>query len=362
MSTETAKIIGLTGPLASGKGVLADKLKTEGWTYFSLSQIVREEAREQGLQETRENLIAVGNKLRADYGLGVLAEKCLTRIKEKENLEKIVIDGIRNPGEVDVLKTAKNFFLIGIDAPAYLRYQRALARARTSDPAELEKLKATDEKDVAIGIYQCLEKSDVVVYNFKKDLIALTKEFDEIMYKNDLKLKPLTRPSKEEYYWSIALAVAQRATCLRRRFGAIIINLDKIVSTGYCGAPRNTPNCIDLGKCYRDILKIAPGQGYDKCRSVHAEENAMMHASWQDMRGAVMYIAGQDLTKGSQPVVEATPCSMCKRKIMNSQIEKVITKESSGLLRTYLTEEWRIRQRENPFEDTAYGSSNPKKT
>ncbi|MCX6775024.1 MAG: AAA family ATPase [DPANN group archaeon] len=186
MVLDGVKAVGFTGPLASGKGVLTDKLKEDGWPYLSLSQIVRDEATQQKVEHTRDNLISIGNKLRADYGLGILAKRTISKI-EQLAYGMVVIDGIRNPYEVDELRAGiSKFFLIGVDAPAELRYERALARARTSDPAELEKLKAADERDIAIGIYDCIQKSDVVICNANKTIAELHKELYDIMQQNKL--------------------------------------------------------------------------------------------------------------------------------------------------------------------------------
>ena len=89
----------------------------------------------------------------------------------------------------------------------------------------------------------------------------------------------MERRDKENYYLDIAETVAERGTCLRRNFGAIIVNKDQIISTGYVGAPRGRRNCIDLGYCVRESLQIPRGERYELCRSVHAEANAIIHAS-----------------------------------------------------------------------------------
>jgi dCMP deaminase len=350
MELNKVKTIGLTGPLASGKGVIAEKLKSDGWTYLSLSQVVREIAKERGIGETRENLIKLGNQLREDYGLGVLAEKVFDKAKlildSNNTLDKIVIDGIRNPGEVDALrKNLPNFFLIGVDAPAYLRHKRALERAKTSDPAKLEELKATDEKDIAIGIYDCLEKSNAVIYNFNKTIDDLHRELYGIMHEHNL-----IRPPKDAYYLGIARAVALRATCLRRKYGAIIVNNDQIVSAGYAGAPRGVPNCTDIGFCYRKERKIPSGQNYDLCRSVHAEMNAINHAGRERTLDAKIYIHGIDLENNGK-IADGKPYLLCKRSIINAGISEVITSTKTGEIKHYLVKDWIEELKKDPFAD-----------
>ena len=102
------------------------------------------------------------------------------------------------------------------------------------------------------------------------------------------------RTSKENYYLDIADAVSERATCLRRRYGAIIVHNDEIISTGYNGAPRGRRNCTDLGYCTREAMQIPSGQRYELCRSVHAEANAIISAARRDTMNATMYLSGRD--------------------------------------------------------------------
>jgi dCMP deaminase len=136
------------------------------------------------------------------------------------------------------------------------------------------------------------------------------------------------RPSKKEYYLDLALNVSKRGTCLRRNFGAVIVNRDEIVSTGYSGAPRGAKNCIDIGSCPRQKANIPAGERYELCRSVHAEANAIISAERQKMIGGVMYLAGEKASDGS--LAEAEPCKMCKRFIINAGIKKVVALQPNG--------------------------------
>ena len=99
----------------------------------------------------------------------------------------------------------------------------------------------------------------------------------------------MERRDKINYYLDIAEAVTQRCTCLRRKYGAIIVRNDEVISTGYAGAPRGRKNCTDLGYCIRAARKIPRGERYELCRSVHAEANAIISASRQEMLGATLY-------------------------------------------------------------------------
>lgn len=137
----------------------------------------------------------------------------------------------------------------------------------------------------------------------------------------------MERRDKINYYLDIAETVAERATCLRRRFGAIIVKNDQIISTGYAGAPRGRKNCTDLGFCAREKMNIPRGERYELCRSVHAEQNAIIHASRSDMIDATLYLVGREVSTGEY-IVNASSCAMCKRAIINSGISTVIVRDS----------------------------------
>ena len=137
----------------------------------------------------------------------------------------------------------------------------------------------------------------------------------------------MNRRDKINYYLDIATAVLERGTCLRRSYGAIIVKNDEIISTGYTGAPHGRKNCIDLGFCRRIAMNIPRGQRYELCRSVHAEENAIISASRRDMIGATLYLVGRDMETG-QFVEGASSCAMCKRSIINAGIEKVVIRNT----------------------------------
>ena len=137
----------------------------------------------------------------------------------------------------------------------------------------------------------------------------------------------MDRVSKENYYLDIAESVLERATCLRRVYGAIIVKNDEIISTGYNGAPRGRKNCVDIGYCAREAMKVPRGERYELCRSVHAEANAIISASRRDMVGGTLYLAGKDAATG-QILSDATSCSMCRRLIINAGLEKVVIRTS----------------------------------
>ena len=147
------------------------------------------------------------------------------------------------------------------------------------------------------------------------------------------------RTGKDDYYLDIADAVANRSTCLRRKYGAIIVRNDEIISTGYNGAPRGRRNCIDLGHCTREEMKIPSGERYELCRSVHAEANAIISASRRDMLDATMYLAGRDAKTG-EPLHNAASCAMCRRLIINAGIAKIVCREGERGMSVTTVREW----------------------
>ena len=150
---------------------------------------------------------------------------------------------------------------------------------------------------------------------------------------------PLNRPDKTNYYLDIAQTVAQRSTCLRRAFGAIIVKNDIIISTGYNGAPRGRKNCVDMNFCMRDHLGIPRGERYEMCRSVHAEANAIIAASREQMLGATLYMACIDVKSGTL-MPGTCSCMMCKRQVINAGISEVIVRENETEYTVYKVEDW----------------------
>ena len=137
----------------------------------------------------------------------------------------------------------------------------------------------------------------------------------------------MERVNKRNYYLDIAQTVLERATCLRRVYGAIIVKNDEIISTGYNGAPRGRKNCVDLGYCTREQLKVPRGERYELCRSVHAEANAIISAQRRDMVGASIYLVGRDARSG-ELLHDATSCPMCRRMIINAGLDEVVIRRT----------------------------------
>jgi len=146
-----------------------------------------------------------------------------------------------------------------------------------------------------------------------------------------------TRPGWDQYFINIAKAVAARATCLRRRYGAVITKDNVIVSTGYNGAPSGMEDCLEANKCTRKELQIPHGERYELCHSVHAEANAIIRASADELRGATIYISGCDAGAGE---CLSEPCMMCKRMILNAGIGKVVHSDGCGSYHIITPADW----------------------
>lgn len=148
------------------------------------------------------------------------------------------------------------------------------------------------------------------------------------------------RTSKDLYYLGIAKEVSRRSTCFRRSIGAIIVRDDQIISTGYVGAPRKTKDSLEHGFCLRDKLGIPHGQRYELCRSVHAEQNAIINAA----RAGVSLLGGDMYIFGSEPEAEtpinALPCYICKKMIVNCGLDRIVCSTAEGGAQVFRVEDW----------------------
>jgi len=150
----------------------------------------------------------------------------------------------------------------------------------------------------------------------------------------------MARIDKENYYLDIAQTVLERSTCLRRHYGAIIVQNDEIISTGYNGAPRGRKNCADLGLCAREALNIPSGERYELCRSVHAEANAIISAARSETLGATLYMVCRD-PKTGELLPGSTSCAMCRRLIINAGIARLVIRDTATEYRVVdVQKEW----------------------
>jgi dCMP deaminase len=160
------------------------------------------------------------------------------------------------------------------------------------------------------------------------------------------------RRDKINYYLDIAETVAKRGTCLRRNYGAIIVKNDEIISTGYVGSPRGATNCIDVGYCRREQLKVERGTRYELCKSVHAEMNCIVSASRKDMIGSTLYLCGKEV-KTDTYVINSEPCVLCKRMILNAGVEKVIVRDTEDDYRIIEVKKW-LEEEEKYLDKIGY--------
>lgn len=146
---------------------------------------------------------------------------------------------------------------------------------------------------------------------------------------------------KVNYYLDIAHSVSKKSTCLRAKYGAVIVKDDEIISTGYNGAPRGRRHCTDLGYCRRKMLEVPRGERYELCRSVHSEQNAIISASRRDMIGSSLFLVGTNPEDGSF-IENVDCCSICKKLIINAGIDRVFIRTSETEYQINIVNDWVI--------------------
>jgi dCMP deaminase len=304
-------IIGLTGKNASGKGEVAKVLTEGGFNYLSLSDLLREELAKRGLKVTRENLIQVGTEMRQFYGGGVLADRALQKIDVDKNY---IVDSIRNPREVEVLRRLKNFRLVHVTAMPKTRFERIAGRAREGDPQTFKEFQVLENREAksADPNAQQLEETgklaDVELEN-NGDLEGLRGRVKEI-FLSLAKKNP--RPAWDDYFMGIARVVALRSNCIKRKVAAVIVRDRRIISTGYNGTPRGVTNCNE-GGCPRCGSFEKSGVALGECYCSHAEENAITQSAYHGVA-----------IKGSTLYTTFSPCLICTKMIINSGIQEVV--------------------------------------
>ncbi|MDD5469471.1 MAG: deaminase [Candidatus Peribacteraceae bacterium] len=306
--------IGLTGYMGSGKGEIAKLLQARGFSYISLSDMVRAEATARGLPHTRENLQQVGNDLRKMHGAGALGVKVRETIA-KDPAKDWVIDGIRNPGEAAQLRKLTDFHLVGVSANDAVLLDRIAARNREGAPLTREQILEKLNREKGVGeppegqqVKKCLEDTDYFILN-EGTLEELQKKFEHFLRL----LSGEDRPTFDEIFMEIAYAWAKRATCLRRRVGAVIAKDKQQLTAGYNGAPKGVPHCAEMGGCLREKMGIPSGQRHEICRGTHAEQNAITQAAkfGIGIEGGTLYC-------------NTFPCVICTKMILNAGITTVV--------------------------------------
>jgi len=304
-------ILGLTGKNGAGKGAVADYLKSKGFYYYSLSDVIREEVMQRGEEVTRDRLTEVGNELRHRSGNGYLAQKILSRLQFDKNY---VVDSFRHPDEVNVFRTSSRFSLIAVVADPSVRFMRIRARGREKDPATYEEFLVTEQREAAnpgserqqLEATECL--ADVKMPN--------EGSFEELHEKVQAVLAQLSgkleRPCWDEYFMRLAKVASLRSNCIKRKVAAIIVRDRRVISTGYNGTPRGTRNCYE-GGCPRCNEMADSGTRLDDCLCSHGEENAIVQAAYHgvSVKDATLYTT-------------FAPCLMCTKMIINAGIREVV--------------------------------------
>lgn len=318
-------IIGVTGTKASGKGIVTEILREKGFVYCSTSDEVRKEAVLRGLVDYKiSDLQDIGNEIREKFGSEELVKRCL---KENSDVENLVIDGIRNPGEVQEIKKIGGI-MISVDAPVEVRFKRLLERKRESDPknlADFQKMEARDRGDKESGVGQqvdkCIEMSDYHIIN-DSTLESLKTRIEYLLIKEKGKdssinhgegISDYKRPSWDEYFMEVCRSIAKRATCDRGRSGCVISKGNQILVTGYVGSPKGLPHCDEVGHEFKQTIH-EDGKITNHCvRTVHAEQNAICQAAklGVSLDGATLYC-------------KMTPCRTCAMLIINCGIKRVV--------------------------------------
>ncbi len=304
-------IIGLTGKNASGKGEVAQVLKDGGFYYLSLSDLLRDELAQRKLEVTRENLIQVGTELRQRYGGGVLADRALQKIDVDKNY---IVDSIRNPREVEVLRRLKSFRLVHVTALTDSRFNRIKSRNREGDPSNLDEFKTLEEREAASAdpnaqqLDETAKLADIELENNQglEELRERVKEVVRALAKKN------PRPSWDDYFMGIARVVSLRSNCLKRKVASVIVRDRRIISTGYNGTPRGVTNCNE-GGCPRCNSFGQSGVGLGECFCSHAEENAITQSAYHGV-----------LIKGATLYTTFSPCLICTKMIINGGIVEVV--------------------------------------
>ncbi|MBI4430390.1 MAG: AAA family ATPase [Candidatus Omnitrophica bacterium] len=304
-------IIGLTGKNGSGKGEVASFLTEHGFHYFSLSDEIRESLTERGEPITRESLIAEGNRLRLEYGAGVLANRILAKLEPNK---RYVIDSIRHPEEAAALMKRRDFALLRVTAPQEVRFQRVRARRREGDPSSLRDFIAVEDREARSEIeadQQLIATEELAKKEIKNDgpIAELHQKVKNLIMEL---ASELGRPGWDEYFMAIAEVAARRSNCVKRKVAAVVVKDRRIISTGYNGTPRGTKNCNE-GGCPRCSSFAPSGTQLAECLCSHAEENAITQASYHGVS-----------IKDSTIYTTFSPCLMCTKMIINAGIKEVV--------------------------------------
>lgn len=309
-------IIGITGTNAAGKGIIVDFLKERRFKHFSVREYLTEQLTNQNLSINREHMQTLANRLREQYGPAYI----ITQLYEKARAyQNAIIESVRCPGEITALRKNPEFLLLGVEADQKIRFERAVSRNSSTDIGltfekfiEDEEKEKNNQEPFKQNITKCLEEADILLSNNNTVPEFYSKLERYSSFDNNGYL--IVRPTFDEIFMKETYTWAARSTCIRRKVGAVISTPEHaMISQGYNGSPRGTPNCIDLGFCERQKNNVPSGQRLETCRAVHAEPNAIINAGLQgkSVKGDLLYCT-------------TFPCQICAGIIVNAGISEIV--------------------------------------
>jgi dCMP deaminase len=306
-------IIGITGTLAAGKGTIADLLIQKGFKHYSVRYFLTEEIKQRGLEVNRDNMVKVANELREQNSPNYIVENLYDKAKKAGG--DCIIESIRNPGEVKALKSKGGFHLIAVDANVKIRYDRAIARASSTDKISFEEFVANEQREITSkeihkqNLSKCVEMADFVIIN-NGVFEELNTRIEEIIKEVNAREH---RPLWDEYFMEICKVVAKRSTCDRGKVGSVVAKDKRLIVTGYAGSPIGIPHCDEVGHQMKTMTHDDGSQTQHCVRTTHAEQNAICQAAklGVSIDGATIYC-------------KVTPCYTCAKMIVNAGIKRVV--------------------------------------
>lgn len=322
-------IIGVCGTLSAGKSTVAKILVERGFKHFSVRDFLVQEITKRGVDVTRDNMVVVANELRERYGPSYVVGKLYEQGKEAGG--NIIIESIRNVGEVESLKGKEDFFLLGVNASSQLRYSRLIDRGGIIDNISYEQFVSEEEREMnnpdphKQNISRCFEMSDYVIDN-EGDLDGLKNRVESVL--NEIQVAKAVeiekasknvseekhiRPSWDEYFMKMVDVVGTRGSCDRGRSGTVIVKDKHILVSGYAGSPKGLPHCDEVGHLMKTVKHEDGSESRHCLRTAHAEQNAICQAAklGVSIDGATLYC-------------RMTPCAACAKMIINVGIKRVV--------------------------------------
>lgn len=308
-------IIGITGTIGSGKGTIVDYLVEKyNFTHYSVREFIAREVNKRGLEVNRDTLALVANDLRANNSPSYIVD-CLFEEAMKSGCN-CVIESVRTPGEVASLRKKGKFILFAVDADIRKRYERITLRKSETDSVTFEKFVADEERELTTddpnkqNLRKCIEMADYRIVN-DENIDSLYENIKIVM--DEIKEKEYKRPSWDEYFMEVADIISKRATCDRGRSGCVIVKNNRILVSGYVGAPSKLPHCDEVGHLMKKMVNEDGTESMHCVRTVHAEQNAICQAAklGVSLDGATLYC-------------RMTPCRTCAMMIINCGIVRVV--------------------------------------